>query len=347
VQCRSAAATEVTINDGPSSYSTYRNHLPPAHEVHVIGVYETMSRGFREHPTGTPQVHIEYDAAGPMKPITLVLSSYESNNWQLDIDPRANVERIVLNGYHSQSTTGAGDIPVLNFNFTDGRGATSWLGASIIAWPHSTGGSNTQQVLVAVEELLGTRISSFTGTYRATDFTVVGSPAGEQTVNPRLGAGNLHDTSSPDLIYNVLNGNVQLDLTDLAAQYPQGSGEIWWQHFYAQRLFFSLANHDGSFDVAQFDPTGLDGRDPAINENRLGYNWASLRDWHGEIVGLGRIFPTGMNDPAQLRSYLAAASFSTGGVHGEFDLVVVPEPATPALILFAALAFCRPLRRRR
>src|SRR5262245_37512655 len=98
-------AAVVSIDDG-TFVPSYLNHLPPDHEIHVISVYQTASG------TGDPQVDIKYNLAEPMKPIVVVLSSYEGNTWHLNIDPAANIEQIILNGYYAQTVTGAGAIPV-------------------------------------------------------------------------------------------------------------------------------------------------------------------------------------------------------------------------------------------
>ena len=342
-------AASVTINDS-SGVTSYTCAVPGTPEVHVIGVYETnSSHSFGNHPTGYSDVRVAYDGAGPMQPITLVLSSYESNVWRFDIDPGAAVEKIVVSGYYAQSVTGAGGVPVVMRSY-QAAGETR-LGPTAYRWPLSTGGGSTQGFLVAVEDLFDTRVSSFTGAYHATSFTVEGTPAGTPVVNPRLGAGNLFDGPNPDLIYNCRTGDVQIDLADLAAQYPFGSGDIWWEHFDGQRLFIALANHDGSFLVDQIERGRL-GDLPVysgsyFNENRIAYDSVSLRNWAGERLDLGAVFPTGFRDTAQLRDYLAAAFFSTDRENGEFDLFVigVPEPSTLMLVCLALAALTT--RRRR
>lgn len=341
--CSPALAAKVTINNA-SGVTSYLSPTAGAPEVHVIGVYETNSNhSFGSHPTGFADVRVKYNQPGPMQPITLVLSSYEPNEWRLNIDPAAVIETIVLNGYYAQSVTGAGGIPIVNRSNSPGGHAT--LGNYAYRWPLSTGGSSTQGLLVAVENLLGTRISSFTGTYRAASFTIDGMRAGDPVVNPVVGAGSLFDGSNPDLIYDRQTGRVQIDLADLAAQYPFGSGDIWWQHFTAQRFFLALANHDGSFSVNQLQSQQIGnlttfGGGGYFNKNRIGYDSISLRDWTGQLLDLGRVFPAGISDPARLRNYLAAAHFSTHRESGQFDLFVVgvPEPGALPLALLGLVA---------
>jgi hypothetical protein len=262
-----------------------------------------------------------------MKPITLVLDSYEAANWQLNIDSRANVQQIIVNGSNPQSVAGAGAIPVSYYgNYPGGSGN---LGGApdntAFQWPLDTGGGNTQDFLLRVENLLGTRISSFTGAYQAAHFTVTGSPTGQQVVNPIIGAGNLVDGPNPDLIYNKATGEVKLDLSDLAAQYPK-----YGVPFTQERLFLALANQDSSFNVANFNFTGLGSvpRTPLLNANRLGVDWSGLylTNYNGQLISLGAILPQGIPDASALRQYFAAAHYGTDFDQGSFDLLVVPEP---------------------
>jgi hypothetical protein len=345
-----AHAAKVSINNA-SDVTQYVLPASIANEVHVIGVYETRSdHGYNYHPSGQATVKVKRPASGQMAPITLVLSSYEPNHWQLVLDPGVAVQKIILNGYHAQTISGMGSIPVVNRS--NRPGGLPSFGNYAYQWPLSTGGSSTQGLLTAIESFAGTRISSFTGAYRATSFTVEGSAVGSPNVNARLGAGNVLDTTSPDLIYDALTGRVQLDLSDLEVQYPFGSGDIWWQHFTAQRLFVALANHDGSFSVERL-PKSLNGVSSFgggsyANANRIGYDSLSLRNWSGQLLDLGQIFPVGIQRANELRDYLAAAHFSTDRQNGEFDLVLlnaIPEPSTISSALL--LVSCTTLHRRR
>jgi hypothetical protein len=341
-------ATKVAIDDA-SGVTQYLSPISINPEVHVIGVYETRSdHSFNYHPAGEATVTVKGPLSGQMNPITLVLSSYEPNHWQLVLDPDVAIQQIILNGYHAQTISGIGSIPVVNRSNV--AGGQPSFGNYAYQWPLSTGGSSTQGLLTAIEGFTGTRISSFTGAYRATSFTVEGSAVGSPSMNPLVGAGNVIDTASPDLIYDSLTGRVQLDLTDLAAGYPFGSGDIWWQHFTAQRLFVALANHDGTFSAGQA-PSNLgvfSGYGTYANANRIGYDWISLRDWNGELLDLGQVLPTGIASVDQLRNYLAAAHFATDQESGQFDLVVVvnaiPEP-NPIILACCALAMTSGRRR--
>ena len=340
------AATQVSI--ASPDFTQFIAPTPVDREVHVIGIYEAgaswdgvipdhilndpdpnafvdwwVANVQHNHPTFDAHVRVAYDDAVPMQPITLVLSSYEPVAWNFEIDEGAIVDQIVLNGYHQQSVVGAGDIPVTNFSpYTQPS-----LSEYPSQWPINTGGSSMQGLLVAIEEQLGTRISSFTGSYRSSGFMVQGSPVGAPTENPTVGAGSLEDGPNADLIYNATTGEVSIDLLDVARNnYPRGDGSIWWQHFDAQRLFVALANNDGSFASDALDVRGERMRVPrevSANEFRIGLDSWMLRNWDGQLIEFGAVFPTGIADAAELRDYLAAAHFATDHERGELDLIVV------------------------
>lgn len=104
----------------------------------------------------------------------LVLSCYTPTLWHIDRAPDVAISQIILNGYYPQEITGVDGIPVLNRS-----GYLNWLGAYAYAWPATSGGSDTPKLVATVEDLTGGPLASFTGVYRATDFTIVGSPVPE------------------------------------------------------------------------------------------------------------------------------------------------------------------------
>lgn len=66
-------------------------------ELYILGVYE----GDR-HKYGKVTVFL---GARP-RPIALVLTAYESVEWQIELEPGALLERVLVSGYHAQSVTG-------------------------------------------------------------------------------------------------------------------------------------------------------------------------------------------------------------------------------------------------
>ena len=315
----------------------YATNVAQGPEVHVVSIYEVTNGR-----TGVANVNVRYEGDSPMAPITLVLSSYESVEWQFNIDPAANVEAIALSGYERQTATGHGEIPVTKLGRIN-RGQQ---------WPLGTGGGRTQMSLLDIESHFGTRVSSFTGAYQATDILIDGSPTGAE-VPVSQGAGNLVDGPNPDLYYNKSTGHIEIDIADVAEQYPFGDGNIWWQHFDAQRMFVSLANHDGSFRepmLNEFVSSRLPlrrGNDAISNQHRLGLEWLDLDEWNGQRIGLGQLLPPGIETTAELKSYFASAHFATDHEKGMFDLFVVPESSDHRIAMFLAMFVWSKSHRRR
>ena len=98
-------------------------------------------------------------------PLILALSSYEPIHWTVKPVTGARIERIILNGFHAQRVTAPEGIPVENRS-----GPEHWLGAYAYAWPSTSGGSNTPQLVSELEKLTGRPLSSFAGCYQATAF---------------------------------------------------------------------------------------------------------------------------------------------------------------------------------
>lgn len=161
----------VTINDPAisSGYqaSNYASTASTSPETHIIGVYETRSdSSFGYHPAGTAYVHVTGSASVP---VNLVLSSYEPTHWILDGAGLSFVQSVLVNSYYASTASGIDSSRVLNQN----------LGAYAYAWPSASGGSNTPALVAAVERRYGSPISTFSGVYRATDFSVALAPVPE------------------------------------------------------------------------------------------------------------------------------------------------------------------------
>jgi hypothetical protein len=167
----------VTINDpaissgyGASYYASTASTSP---ETHIIGVYETRS----DHSfAGTAYVHVTGSASVP---VNLVLSSYEPTHWILDGAGLSFVQSVLVNSYYVSTASGIDSTRVLNQN----------LGAYAYAWPGASGGSNTPALVAAVETQYGSPISTFSGVYRATDFSVALAPVPEPSAAVMLLCG--------------------------------------------------------------------------------------------------------------------------------------------------------------
>jgi hypothetical protein len=338
-QSQIAGATKVVANS-PVGYpvTSYVAPTPNSPEIDVIAINETRA------PDRINHAHVAYSDASPMQPITLVLSSYSYAQWQFNIDPGAIVDKIVLNGYEQQVISGVGSIPVVDRS--DFAHANPTLGAYPSTWPLDPGGGSPQGLLVRVEDLLGARATSFTGCYDCSSFTVLGTPANTPDVHPIVGAGNIVDGQNPDLIYNRQTGRVQIDVSDLAAQFTPDV-------FKTANLFFALVNRDGIFNASVLSPrfspklTAYSAQGQ-FNQNRVEYDTIGMSSWAGELLDLGNLFPPGISDAAALHNYLETARIRTYlGHESDFDLIVVgvPEPSSILLMSIACVAIAITRRR--
>ena len=77
------------------------DNLNPNYDVHILSVYEaTSSRAFRQHPTGTSYVSLVVSGE-VVKPIILVLVSYEPIEWRLSVPSGVEIERVLLVSFNA------------------------------------------------------------------------------------------------------------------------------------------------------------------------------------------------------------------------------------------------------
>lgn len=138
---------------------------PPAcgDELHLIGVYESHSgHSYDNHPPGAASVHVERKGSS-----ILALSSYEPVHWTVTVADGVKLEKVILNGYHDQTA----DVPAgVTVEVHDGPDTS--LGAYAYAWPSAEGGSDTQALVTALENLTGRALGSFNGCYHASSWTL-------------------------------------------------------------------------------------------------------------------------------------------------------------------------------
>ena len=95
----------ITATSGASSrgYSCIvPDNLNPNYDVHILSVYEaTSSRAFRQHPTGTSYVSLVVSGE-VVKPIILVLVSYEPIEWRLSVPSGVEIERVLLVSFNAK-----------------------------------------------------------------------------------------------------------------------------------------------------------------------------------------------------------------------------------------------------
>jgi|GEM_PF-3540337 len=129
------------------------NSIP---ELHILSAYE---------PTNAGVINVQVDRVAQM---TLVLSSYEAVHWIVNHVSGVQIDRILLNGYHSQTITADPSIPVETRSYDQNR---SDFGASCgYSYPYTGGGCNTEQLLQGVTAYTGLDWTSFNGCYFVDEF---------------------------------------------------------------------------------------------------------------------------------------------------------------------------------
>ena len=124
-------------------------------ELHILSAYEPGSTDIRVHISRTEQM-------------TVVLSSYDPANWIISVDPNTNIDRILLNGYHTQTAVAPNNIPVEVRSYDQtGSHFGNWCGYSL---PYNGGGCDTDLLITGVVGFTGIDWTSFTGCYTASEF---------------------------------------------------------------------------------------------------------------------------------------------------------------------------------
>lgn len=139
-------------------------------ELHVLTVYESRGdHAYGYHPTGEAQVEVTRSA-----PVILVLSSYEPTHWTVS-GASAQIELVILNGYHAQTLTIADGITVIDRSGLE-EGNTI---LSACSYGDDGDGCDTAALISGAEALAGEPVSSLIGCYHASSFTVGDAMAGE------------------------------------------------------------------------------------------------------------------------------------------------------------------------
>lgn len=157
----SANASLITISDPAvsSGYipSYYINKARISPETHIIGVYEARrDHSSGSHPVGTARIHITGAASVP---VNLVLSSYEPIQWIVDGSGVSFVQSVLINSYHLSTVVGIDSSVVQSMDL--GTYDYGWFSAS------------RSSMVRDVEAMYGAPISTFSGVYRATDFSII------------------------------------------------------------------------------------------------------------------------------------------------------------------------------
>jgi hypothetical protein len=150
---------------GSQDFSAFVTSASGDKELHLVGVYESHSyHSGNHHPTGEAQVRVTRQG----KPIILALSSYEPVNWNIQVEPGVEIEKIIVNGYHDQKVTGISGIPIEEYSH---EGTEKFLGDFVYRW-NSADNKGTPALVTQLNQLTGTQLTSFQGCYRGTQFVI-------------------------------------------------------------------------------------------------------------------------------------------------------------------------------
>jgi hypothetical protein len=128
-------------------------------QIEAIGVYESAAAPPTRpgQPSGRGPVHVLVRRAA--KPIVLVLSSYETVDWQIRIEPGAQLKAVLLGGYEESSVSGTGTLRTLRI----GR-----------VYAYEQGSAELAQLQREIVRWAGRPIDTFQGAYKGGRFTVGG-----------------------------------------------------------------------------------------------------------------------------------------------------------------------------
>lgn len=139
-------------------------------ELHVVGVYagcgENSSGAY--HPEGTVDVVVNR----PGRRVTLCLSSYEPEHWQVMVAEGTIIEKVVLCGYYHQRVSGLASNAEIVEAFYSGNNADRYFYLG-----HSVDSLEFYQGLPRLKAMTGLEVSSFHGAAQAsctTPFVIEG-----------------------------------------------------------------------------------------------------------------------------------------------------------------------------
>ena len=100
--CHITATSETSSSSSRKYSCIVPDNLNPNYDVHILSVYEASSgHFFNYHPTGTSYVSLVVSGA-VVKPIILVLVSYEPIEWRLSVRSRVEIERVLLVSFNTK-----------------------------------------------------------------------------------------------------------------------------------------------------------------------------------------------------------------------------------------------------
>ena len=135
--------------------------------VDAVGVYEGAGRAsVSQSESNDSPGRVDVTVNRPDEPVVLVLSAYEPVVWAVESTPETELVGVIVSGYHTQKVTGVSEATPLR--------ATSYKGPGHCDEPFQAyeEGRGFQEANGVVANLLGHKIDTFNGAYRAERFVI-------------------------------------------------------------------------------------------------------------------------------------------------------------------------------
>jgi hypothetical protein len=97
---------QLTIISGPGTLS----RLARSAQVEAVSVYEAVAMRAPSMPQKQGPVRVVVRRTA--RPVVLVLSSHQTVEWEIDVQPDAALKAVLLSGYGESTVAGAGAAPV-------------------------------------------------------------------------------------------------------------------------------------------------------------------------------------------------------------------------------------------
>lgn len=234
--------------------------FPPGTELHLIGVYEGAQAngqpqqpwwakciGDKSNSVAMQECHQKYagqhtemtvsvSLSRSSVPKVIALMAYEPVKWKISGAEDANLQKIILAGYHGQNIDGvSAEIPVdVYSNHSSPCQTCSRQAGAFYAYKKDSG--EYAQAVEKLKAITGLSPTSFQGAYRSDRFHINASPQTAQLVKLSGKGKNLIDSISGQIFVDeVAIGNRNLPL-------PEGN----WQGL----LYAQTPSNRGSDDLA-------------------------------------------------------------------------------------------------
>ncbi len=181
------------------SGSVRPEHFDPAEtEMHVIGVYQAKSR------PGEEKGRMDVEVRPTAKPIVLVLTSYFSVEWRINLKDGARIKKVILSGYNEQEIKGLpAEVPIDNRSYfpVDGaRRQNGWF------WAFEWNGSQWREMVRRLNAMTGLPVASFQGTEAGDSFIVDGKAGREFGQNGLAPCAPIRTAPTPHELQAVSSG---------------------------------------------------------------------------------------------------------------------------------------------